>query len=894
MRHRRLGAGGVAPRIYGERVLDPRLTGRSVVVAPGQAAPSPWAGCDRVRVDEVSPALAAELLDAWRTRRASVIELTPGLGLDDPAAPRPVTGPFDDQPWEWAVDLRLVDDELHHAIWANSVDARSGSSAFRWTEAAVALGCASAPADADADVVLPDGSPAVCDGGPLDASLAARLGHAVLHRVGLEHRSLQPLAAAPAPDLSLAPDQLAAVLSPLAGARVIAPAGSGKTRVLTERARVLLEGWALPPSAIALVAYNVRAREELEQRLSQLRGVRIRTLNALSLRLAGDLRTIEERDARNRLSQFLSLPRKADADPVAVWLEALTRVRLGLRHPKEVEADLPDTAGLDEVARAYRAALASRGEVDFDEQVVQAIARLLRDPAFRLSAQRSARVLLVDEFQDLTPAHLLLIRLLSGPAGAVFGVGDDDQTIYGYAGASPEWLVDFERWFPGSAQHALEVNYRCAPAVVAGASNLLTRNATRVAKVIRPRPDRDDRDGALDVRSPSSDPAGTTAQAVCDLVHRGVAASDVAVLCRVNSLLAPVQVLLQHRGVPVRSPVDERFLNRSTVRAAMAWCALAVAPPKSPAWRQLEEAARRPRRGMSESLRGLAGKQKSAADLRSLAQWLEGKNSVRDAVKIEELADDLDAIRRAAGGGTVGVLRVLRDDVGLASSAAALDTWSYGSVSSHEDDLDALLSLAALQPDPAAFEPWLRAQLSTPPDPDGVTLASIHAVKGREWPYVVVHHASVGILPHRLVDDDEEERRVFYVAITRSSVDTTVVPGPQPSPFLAELVAPGAPGPRRPKPTAVSVTPVAKKGKAPADELTEAQRGLFDALREWRTNVIRETKKPAYTVLTDATLAQIASARPTDERALSRIPGIGPSKLEQYGDAILAIVLADA
>jgi DNA helicase-2/ATP-dependent DNA helicase PcrA len=689
----------------------------------------------------------------------------------------------------------------------------------------------------------------------------------------------------------LAPDQLAAVLAPLAGGRVIAPAGSGKTRVLTERARVLIDGWGLPAASLALVAYNVRAREELQQRLRGLAGVRIRTLNALSLRLAGDVRTIDERDVRNRLARLVAVPRKADADPLAVWLEALTRVRLGLRDPKEVEADLPDVAGLDEVVRSYRQALAARDEVDFDEQVVRAIKRLLGDPAFRRTAQRSARVLLVDEFQDLTPAHLLLLRLLSGPAGAVFGVGDDDQTIYGYAGASPEWLVDFQRWFPGSSEHALEVNYRCAPTVVAGASNLLTRNAIRVPKVIRPRPDRPATEGMLDVRPPSAAPANETAALVQGFVQNQADPADIAVLCRVNALLAPVQVLLQHEGIPVRSPVDERFLARSTVRAALAWCALSVAPTGTTTWRRLEEAARRPRRGMSESLRGLAGKQKSSSDLRSLAVWLENKGGMRDAMKIEELAGDLDRVRAAGPQGTAGVLQVLRDDVGLASSAAALDDWSYGSVSSHEDDLEALMALAHLQPDPAVFEPWLREQLSRAASPDGVTLASVHAVKGREWPYVVVHHASAGLLPHRLVEDIEEERRVFHVAITRSSVDTIVVPGASPSPFIKELAAPGQPPPVRHVPL---VAPIPKPKRAAAEDLTAEQRPLYDALRAWRTEVTRETKKPAYTVLTDATLAQIASALPLDERALSRVPGIGPSKLEQYGDAVLAIVESHA
>ena len=85
------------------------------------------------------------------------------------------------------------------------------------------------------------------------------------------------------------------------------------------------------------------------------------------------------------------------------------------------------------------------------------------------------------EWQDLTPAHLLLVRLLAGPAGEVYAVGDDDQTIYGYTGASPRWLVDFERWFPGAADHRLTVNYRCPPAVVAAASSLLTSRTRRLS-----------------------------------------------------------------------------------------------------------------------------------------------------------------------------------------------------------------------------------------------------------------------------------------------------------------------------------------------------------------------------------------------------------------------------
>lgn len=215
----------------------------------------------------------------------------------------------------------------------------------------------------------------------------------------------------------------------------------------------------------------------MRERLADVAGVRVRTLNALGLRLCGRTSTIEEVEVRRLLSGLITFPKRGETDPVAPWIEALGRVRLGLTDPAVVESELPDVSDLDRVARAYRAQLAEQQVVDFDEQVTGAIERLLGDPAFRHRMQRFARVLLVDEFQDLTPAHLLMIRLLTGPAGAVFAVGDDDQTIYGYAGATPRWLVNFGHWFPGAAMHSLEVNYRCPARVVTAASNLLTRNA---------------------------------------------------------------------------------------------------------------------------------------------------------------------------------------------------------------------------------------------------------------------------------------------------------------------------------------------------------------------------------------------------------------------------------
>jgi DNA helicase-2/ATP-dependent DNA helicase PcrA len=866
--------------------VDPLPLGRSVVVAPGAPAPGPWEGCERVVVDAIDADLADHLDRAWRERRSVVVELRAGLGLDDPSDPPPevVTGR---QPWELGVDLDLVGERLHHAVWANAVDARAEDELrYRWTDAAGALG---AVAGGPLDVTLPDGSPAVCDGGPLDADLPRRIGAAVMHRIGLEHGSTIPLG----PNHSgadLAADQLAAVTHVGGGARVIAPAGSGKTRVLTERCRTLLRSWALPTAALAVVAFNRRAADELRARTTDLPGLRIRTLNALGLRLLPDgVRTIEELRAREHLGALVAFPRRAETDPAAPWLEALGRVRLGLLAPAAVEAEIPDVTDLDTVARDYRQRLQTAGEADFDEQVVGAIERLLADPPFRRRAQRFARILLVDEFQDLTPAHVLLLRLLTGPAGNVFGVGDDDQTIYGYAGATPRWLVDFEQEFPGSGTHALEVNYRCPPAVVAAAANLLTRNAVRVPKVIRPAPGAVDEPGALRLLPPGEHHAATTVARVVELVGAGAAPADVAVLARVNAALAPVQVLLRHHGVPVRGGVDRRFLNRGGVRAALAWLAVAAAPERAFPGAALREAARRPKRGMSDSLLKLVEKQRGPRGLADLAVWLDAKGSARESSKITDLAIDVAAVRKAADGGTTAdVLEVVRHQIGaggLDASAAALDGWSHGAVAAHGDDLDALVALADLEPDPAQFGDWLGDALSAGDDESGVTLASIHAVKGQEWPHVIVHHVADGVLPHRLVDDEEEERRVLHVALTRGRRTVTVVPGPVPSPFLGELAAPGPPSPRR---RVVARPEAAPRPAAAASVVLDAGgEAAFERLRAWRTQ--RAAGKPAYTVFSDETLRLIAAALPSSEVELRRIKGIGPTKLELYGDDVLAL-----
>ncbi len=887
--------------------MAPEL-GRSVVVAPGQPAPAAWSSCERVPGADLDAIEAA-----WRSRRPIVV--------DGPAVELAEAGDEVERRAVWRLDpsFSFERERLAHATFSNAYDARGGDGVPVW------------PWD---DVV---------DGGPLEF----RAG--VVPRASALSGSLVPFGSN-ACDAALAPDQLAAVTHPGGAARIIAPAGSGKTRVLTERARHLLRRWNIPGRAVTLVAFNKRAADEMVERTTDLPELNVRTLNSLGLSLVNRSRrvtTIDERDVRSILDSLVDLPRRANTDPAAAWIEALSAVRLGLVDPAEVEAEFGgDVDGLPDVLDRYRRVLFERGLVDFDEQIYRAIKILLTDPSARRQARASCRVLLVDEFQDLTPAHLLLIRLLAGPDGCVFGVGDDDQTIYGYSGASPSWLIDYRRYFPTAGDHPLEVNYRCPAPVVEAARTLLTHNRRRVDKSIVAAASAVADASSLSIEG-DDDPLSATVARVESLVgSSGAAPREVAVLTRVNASLAPVQVALVHHGVPVRAAIDESYLSRGGVVAALAWLRLAAGGSSRLEGTDVASAARRPSRALSPKVIEWMSEQRSVRDLERLA----GRVGARDEKKILTFVDDVAVVQSAASSGTTAdVLRAVRDRIGLDQAMQVLEgSRRRLDRSAQTDDLDALVALARLHPDPDGFEASLRSSLAAPGSADGVMLATIHSVKGREWPHVVVHDASAGLLPHRLADDVEEERRVFHVALTRCSSSVTLVTGDPPSPFVRELseewtpsrppvrearpsrLAPASSAPERAEATVVAAvgvdvehgghrsTIVAVDDEGALVELGRARlRVPFgamvrvdgrlarlvpepppvavvdrarDALRAWRLERSRAIGKPAFVVFSDATLDALASAMPASVVALSRIKGIGPAKLEAYGDDILAVL----
>lgn len=517
-------------------------------------------------------------------------------------------------------------------------------------------------------------------------------------------------------------------------------------------------------------------------------------------------------------------------------------------------------------------------------------------------------------------------------------------------------------------------------------------------------------DGGLTIhRVPGGTMATRAVAIVTDALDEGGSPGHVAVLARVNSALLPVQVALTEAGIAHTAPLDAAVLQRTGVRTALAYLRLAL------------DTERLGRGDVFDTLNRPARKVKSAVTphLPRGGRW-----SIR---ALEQVCDQLDTTHRERFAGYLGDLRhleaaitdgadtarclwLVRNRIGLGEAMDALDaSRRRPEGSSHGDDLDALEQLAALQPDPAAFAGWLADRLQVPGEPTGVMLSTVHRVKGMEWPTVLVVAANQGLFPHRLADDDEEERRVFHVAITRCQRAVHVLcDRDRASPFVDELdpdttSAPterddgegrgrsrpervdhrggGAPGAdvgiaradgeeahttptflpdgrlraavgvhltlaggltgrisglgrhhvivqvrdedeqiavRLPHGTKVQVDgtdtvlgPPSRSGGRAGEgggaagrsgravdsgrlplgaEDPEPDDNLFESLRAWRSRVATSNGVPAYLVFHDRHLQVLAGRKPSSLRELASCPGVGPAKLERYGDDLLDLI----
>ena len=431
----------------------------------------------------------------------------------------------------------------------------------------------------------------------------------------------------PPPDRTLDPAQRAAVDHSSGPARVLAPAGSGKTKTLVSRVAELVRR-GVDPGGILLLAFNREAAEQLEERLAVLgvpstrrletpaepgarrrpgrapvAGVHCATFNALGYRyqrqvlsarvtvdLDGPAQRALMRRAMDAAGVFGDDLRPArGSDPVGAFVTALTLVRAALRDPDEVTLRLETAEGPSPASVPFAAAHAeylrlqqASGRQSFDDQIWFAVVDMLADPGRRRAVQDRFTHVLVDEFQDLNGAQLALVDVLSRPHRRLFVVGDDDQLIYGWRHADPRGILEFHARMPPpphSATYVLQTNYRCSRAVVEAGARLVAHNAVREAKDIRPRGGA--HDGA--VRFAGAPRWPPRAAAVCAFLRAeharlGCSWRDLAVLCRYRSQQLLVALALDDTGIPRTPTLGCRLFTHPAAQLLRGYVRLVQAP----------------------------------------------------------------------------------------------------------------------------------------------------------------------------------------------------------------------------------------------------------------------------------------------------------------------------
>ena len=655
---------------------------------------------------------------------------------------------------------------------------------------------------------------------------------------------------------------------------VLAGAGTGKTRAITARIAYGVHSGVYAPHRVLAVTFTARAAGEMRTRLRDLGvgGVQARTFHAAALRqlryfwpryVGGELpRLVDHKaglvaEAAGRLRIHSDRATVRDLAAEIEWVKVTMTERED--YPGAVEkAGRPVPAGLDaptvtRLLSTYEQVKRDRGVIDFEDVLLYTVGLLAEHPQVAAAVRDQYHHLVVDEYQDVSPLQQALLEQWLGERDELCVVGDPNQTIYTFAGASPTFLTGFTSRYPGAPVVALVRDYRSTPQVVALANRLLDGSAqargSRLELVGQrgPGPEPELREHADETAE-----AKAAATAIAGLVAAGTPAREIAVLFRTNGQSETYEQALSDAGVPYVLRGGERFFDRPEVREARLLL-----------------------RGAARSL--------DADELPTMVRGVLSSSGWSE--------------HAPAGGGAVR------------------ERWeSLSALARLADDLAAAGTVRTLAEFVAELDE--RADAQHAPTVDGVTLASLHAAKGLEWDAVFIVGVTDGMIPITYAETPEaveEERRLLYVGVTRARERLVIswplarAPGGRasrrPSRFLDGMRAVGrSAGPalgsrasRRKGPVTCRVCAKPLSG-AVARKLGRCEtcpssydEALFERLREWRSEQAKVNSVPAYVVFTDATLMAIAETLPRTQRALLAISGVGHGKLDKYGADVLAI-----
>jgi DNA helicase-2/ATP-dependent DNA helicase PcrA len=598
----------------------------------------------------------------------------------------------------------------------------------------------------------------------------------------------------------LNPAQRQAVLHTEGPLLVLAGAGSGKTRVLTTRIARLIETLGVNPRAILAVTFTNKAAGEMRERVgSQLgvdpKGMWIGTFHSVGARmlrmtphLVGLDRsfTIYDQDdtiaALKRVMERLRVPAK-EYTPRAIQ-SAISGAKNTLTTPTEYDkiAIDPFTKVVAAIYPEYDKALRLANAVDFDDLLVLPV-KLLRDNPGELERYQSRfRYILVDEYQDTNRAQYQWIKLLGAGHGNVCVVGDDDQSIYGWRGADIKNILDFSRDFESAAVVRLEENYRSTPQVLDLANVVIKHNTTRMGKTLRATRDGGDRVTAVRSLDERDEADWVTSEMLAQM-SRGRAYRDLAVLYRTNAQSRAMEEALRRQSIPYRLIGAVGFYDRREIRDLMAYLKLIANPADNEAFRR---AVGVPRRGLGDtSIEMLADRAQTAGlsmfDAAQRADMLDGMRPAARTAMAEFVRLITDFRSRAENEGVDELLRdliaAIRYDEHLKAegpeAADRLDNVRELLASAAEQVVDDLGEVGLRPLDHFLQRTTLVADVDAlDGESDAVVLMTLHNAKGLEFPVVFISGLEDGLFPLAKAFDNppllEEERRLFYVGITRA------------------------------------------------------------------------------------------------------------------------------
>ena len=692
---------------------------------------------------------------------------------------------------------------------------------------------------------------------------------------------------------ALDPEQREVALALHGPVCVLAGAGTGKTRAITSRIAYGVATGVYAPAQVLSVTFTARAAGEMRTRLRALGadGVQARTFHSAALRQArffwprvfgGDLpeltaskmSLLAEATRRCRVSAEQALLR--DLAGEIEWAK-VSNVRpqdyAALADSKARQVSGLDTRTVAAVFAAYEEVKRDRGRIDMEDVLLCTAAILSEDAAVAAQVRRQYRWLVVDEYQDVSPLQVSLLDLWRGDRDDLCVVGDPLQTIYSFAGASPDHLTGFARRHPGTTTVRLWRNYRSTPQVVAAANQVFSRPGGAADAVVLRSMQDPGPPVACTGHADEMSEAEHVAARIAERQKAGVPLSGIAVLFRVNAQSEAYEDALAARSLPYVVRGVERFFERPEVRQAVTFLRGAAIAGQ-----------------LGDGL--VAGATPQAADAESLAG---------------EVAAVLAGMGWSAEPPT--------------GRGAQRDRW---------ESLQAVVAMAGELTGPETGLPGFvaelerRAQSQHAPVAEGVTLATLHTAKGLEWDVVFLvgaHEGTVPIVYAETPQAVEEERRLFYVGLTRARRELQV--------SWSAARTPGGRGNRRPSRFLDGIRPADEVSSAGGGSTGRSGRGraarnvarcrvcgaalasaadrkigrcadcpgdvdaaLFEQLRAWRTQQASAQQVPAYCVVTDATLTAIAERRPASPSQLGAIPGIGKAKLDRYADDILQLCTA--